>query len=330
MRELHRRELLGLGVVVRERAQRLGRDVGDQPRAALAQGRDRDVDLLARRLPAGEEGGARRPGRALVVGGQPPRLALLVDDVERARVRDPRHQQRHERVDALVRPARAVGQPLDRHQQLEPLVALAQAERRAADPGRVEREPHLGAAAARALPDVAPARHRGHHRQPQAEPRALRVRRHPAAVVHHPHEDRALARLGGERHMAGLAADERVDDRVGHRLGDRERDVVDHVVVRAVGAGEIRDAPAELADHHGLRIDFAVPTGGCDLPCHQFEPSAGNLLALEYGGQLGRPGGAWVTTSTDQDRSPPSSSATRSAPPRAPCSTASTTARARC
>ena len=130
VRELHRGELLGLGVVVRERAQRLGRHVGDQPRAALAQRRDRDVDLLARRLPAGEEGGARRPGRALVVGGQPPRLALLVDDVERARVSDPRHQQRHERVDALVRPARAVGQPLDRHQQLEPLVALAQAERR--------------------------------------------------------------------------------------------------------------------------------------------------------------------------------------------------------
>ena len=241
---------------------------GDHPRAALAQLRDREVDLLAGRLPRGEEGGRLGPGRALVVRGEPARRAGLVDEVERAGVGDPRHQQRHQRVDALVGPARPVGEPLDLEQQLEALVALADPGRRAGHAGRREREPHLGPVPAGPLADVAAGGHRGHHRQPEAEPRALGVRGHPAPVVDHAHEDRALAGLGGQRHAAALAADERVDDRVRHGLRDGQHEVLDGVFAGAVGAREVCDASAQLADHGGLRVDLAVPPWGCDVLCH--------------------------------------------------------------
>ena len=200
--ELHGGEPLGLGVVVRERPQRVVVEHGDDARAALAQLRDREVDLLAGRLAGGEEGGGLGPGRALVVRGEPARRAGLVDEVERAGVGDPRHQQRHERVDPLVGPARPVGEPLDLEQQLEALVALVDPRRRAGHPRRREGEAHLGPVTARPLADVAAGGHRGHHRQPEAEPRALGVRRHPAPVVDHSHVDHALAGLGGQRHAA--------------------------------------------------------------------------------------------------------------------------------
>ena len=52
------------------------------------------------------------PARPLVVGREPLRLAGLVDDVERARVGDARHDQRDELVGTLAGPAPGVGDPL--------------------------------------------------------------------------------------------------------------------------------------------------------------------------------------------------------------------------
>ena len=103
----------------------------------------------ARRPPGRQVGGELGPAGALVVRGEPLRLAGLVDDVQRARVGDARHDQRDELVGALAGPAGAVGDPLDLEQELEAVVALADPERGAGDAGCVEREPHLGAPAGR-------------------------------------------------------------------------------------------------------------------------------------------------------------------------------------
>ena len=146
VREVHGDQPFRLVVVVGDRAQGVGVD-RDHPRLAGAQRRDRELDLLGRRPPGREVRGELRSAGALVVRGQPLRLAGLVDDVQRARVGDARHDQRDELVGALAGPARAVGDPLDLEQELEAVVALADPERGAGDAGRVEREPHLGAQA---------------------------------------------------------------------------------------------------------------------------------------------------------------------------------------
>ena len=181
-------------------------------------------------------GGGLRRVRARPQRGQPGRLARAVgavdargealrdargvEHVERAGVGQLGDQQVHEPLDPLPRP-RALDRARDLLEQLD---LARRGPRRPVDAGRGEGHRDRRAAAGWRV-HVHRGRQRGDRRQPEAEPRRVRARLHPAAVVGDGDDQLVVAGLDRRRDRAGLAPDEGVHDRVGDGFGDREREV---------------------------------------------------------------------------------------------------------
>ena len=236
------------------RGHQVGRELGDAGAPVDERPARRRAGRVGARLQLGEPG---RVGLGAVdPSGEAARDAVGADHVDRARVGDRGDDQVHQVLDPLARPGAGDG-AADVGQQLRRADRLAGGARRDAEhAGRGEGHAQLGAAAGR-LAQVDGRGELADEREAETESRAVRARLHPAAVVGD--DDHELLEAGRRLRLdrPGRAVDVGVHDRVGHELRDRERDVRDDALGRAVGGREVADADPDRC--HGRRLGGQRP-----------------------------------------------------------------------